>query len=88
MAWWARAVPADAEGPSRVHAVGVRGVAAVHAGVWLVRGTGIALGDRALGFKVVHTVLALVSIGLAGWVATAVGAASRSEARREAVGAN
>lgn len=33
---------------------------------WTVRGGGMVFGDHALGFKVVHTVLALVSIGLAG----------------------
>lgn len=33
--------------------------------VWLVRGTGIALGDNSGAFIAVHTVLAVVSIGLA-----------------------
>lgn len=36
-------------------------------GYWLVRGTQILLADHSLGFKVVHTVLMVVSIGLAGW---------------------
>jgi Na+/melibiose symporter-like transporter len=35
--------------------------------VWLVRGTGILAGDHEAGFKAVHTVLAVVSIGLAAW---------------------
>jgi hypothetical protein len=35
------------------------------AGVWVVRGSGILLGDESLGFKAVHTVLAVVSIALA-----------------------
>jgi hypothetical protein len=33
--------------------------------VWLVRGTGIVAGDHEVGFKVVHAVLAVVSIALA-----------------------
>ena len=33
--------------------------------VWVIRGTAILLADHEGGFKVVHTVLALVSIGLA-----------------------
>jgi hypothetical protein len=35
--------------------------------VWLVRGTGILAGDHGAGFKAVHTVLAVVSLGLAAW---------------------
>ena len=35
--------------------------------VWLVRGGGILLDDHEVGFKVVHTVLAVFSIGLAVW---------------------
>jgi hypothetical protein len=35
--------------------------------VWAVRDTKIVLGDHDVGFKLVHTVLALVSIGLAVW---------------------
>lgn len=38
--------------------------------VWLVRGVSIALGDRSVGFILVHLVLAAVSIGLAGLVVT------------------
>ncbi len=34
--------------------------------VWAVRGVQIAVADHELGFIAVHTVLALVSIGLAG----------------------
>jgi hypothetical protein len=33
-------------------------------GVWLVRDTSILVGDHDTAFKVVHTVLAVVSIGL------------------------
>ena len=32
--------------------------------VWLLRGTDILLDDYDLGFKVVHTILAVVTIGL------------------------
>jgi hypothetical protein len=35
--------------------------------VWVVRGIGIALGDHGGAFIAVHTVLAVVSIGLAVW---------------------
>ncbi len=40
------------------------GLALVGAGWWLVRGTGILLAEHDAGFKVVHTVLAMVTIGL------------------------
>jgi hypothetical protein len=33
-------------------------------GVWVVRDVGILTGDHGVGFKVVHTVLAVVSIAL------------------------
>lgn len=36
-------------------------------GWWLVRGIGILVDDHDVGFKVVHTVLMVVSIGLAMW---------------------
>jgi hypothetical protein len=48
-------------GPARL-AVVVGALAAWTTAVWLVRGTGIVLGDHEVGFKVVHTVLAVVSI--------------------------
>lgn len=35
---------------------------------WVVRGLAIAGGDHSLGFKAVHTVLALITIGLGGLV--------------------
>jgi hypothetical protein len=35
------------------------------AGVWIVRGSLIWVHDHEVGFKVVHTVLAVISIGLA-----------------------
>lgn len=35
------------------------------AGFWVVRGGGILIDDYSAGFKAIHTVLAVVSIGLA-----------------------
>lgn len=35
-------------------------------GFWVVRGGGLLFGDHDAGFKIVHTILALISIGLAG----------------------
>ena len=43
----------------------VDALAAWTTGVWVVRAIGITFGDRSVGFKVVHVVLAAVSIGLA-----------------------
>ena len=34
---------------------------------WIVRGGGIIVDDHTLGFTVIHTVLMIVSIGLAAW---------------------
>lgn len=51
----------------RRHRVVVVALAGVTAAVWAVRGVQIALADHELGFIAVHTVLALVSIGLAGF---------------------
>jgi hypothetical protein len=47
-------------------------LAAWTTGVWLVRMITIAGGDRAVGFKVVHGVLAVVSIALAVWAVSAL----------------
>lgn len=51
----------------------VTALAVTTAIVWLVRGGGILLGEYDAGFKVVHTVLAVVSIalGAAAWRAVA-----------------
>lgn len=35
---------------------------------WLVRGTGTLLADHDIGFKVVHTVLALGTFAISGWL--------------------
>ncbi|HLM62671.1 MAG TPA: hypothetical protein VK306_00100 [Acidimicrobiales bacterium] len=43
----------------------VAALAAWTVAVWVVRGAGLVAGDHEVGFKVVHTVLAVVSIGLA-----------------------
>ncbi|HEX4901913.1 MAG TPA: hypothetical protein VFV42_03830 [Acidimicrobiales bacterium] len=45
----------------------VRAFAVWTVAVWVVRAVQIALADHAVGFVVVHTVLAIVSIGLALW---------------------
>jgi hypothetical protein len=45
----------------------VRAFAAWTVAVWVVRGTQIALADHDTAFVVVHTLLAVVSIGLALW---------------------
>jgi hypothetical protein len=65
-------------GQATVVAVGA--LAAWTIAVWVVRGIGILAADHDLGFKVVHTVLAVVSIVLAvlAWRET------RRETRREA----
>ena len=58
--------------------VAVGALAAWTIAVWVVRGVGILVGDHDLGFKAVHTILAVVSIALAvlAW----------RETRREAPG--
>jgi len=43
-------------------------LAAVQIVVWVVRGATIAFGSRAVGFKVVHVVLAVISVSLASWL--------------------
>jgi hypothetical protein len=60
--------------------VAVGALAAWTVAVWVVRGIAILAADHDLGFKVVHTVLAVVSIALAvlAWRET------RREARRDA----
>jgi hypothetical protein len=40
-------------------------------GFWLIRGGGIILDDHNAAFTAVHTVLMVISIGLAMWVRTA-----------------
>lgn len=50
----------------------VLGLAAWTTGVWLVRSATILAGDRSAGFKVVHGVLAVVSIALAAWAVRSV----------------
>jgi hypothetical protein len=50
--------------------------------VWLVRTLTILAGDRSAGFKVVHGVLAVVSIALAAWAARSVRDGSSSNVAR------
>jgi hypothetical protein len=49
----------------------VMGLAGWTTAVWLVRTVTILAGDRSVGFKVVHGVLAAVSIALAAWAGRA-----------------
>lgn len=63
LAWWrARRRAVWSWTPALVRTFAVWTVA-----VWLVRGTQIVLGDHGAAFIAVHTVLAVVSIGLAVW---------------------
>ena len=39
---------------------------------WLIRGIGIIVDDHTTSFTVIHTVLMIISIGLAAWAATAI----------------
>ena len=39
---------------------------------WLIRGIGIIVDDHTTSFTVIHTVLMVISIGLAAWAATAL----------------
>jgi hypothetical protein len=48
--------------------------------VWAVRSVGIVAGDHDLGFKVVHVVLAVVSVLLAAWAARSVSRTTQPEA--------
>lgn len=49
----------------------VRAFAVWTIGVWVIRGAQIALADHDTAFVVVHSLLALVSIGLAVWAGRA-----------------
>lgn len=46
--------------------------------VWVPRSVGIVVGDHSAAFKVVHLVLAVVSIGLSVWAVSSSGAEERS----------
>lgn len=47
----------------------VGGIGLVHGVVWVIRGIGIAAADHAIGFIVVHLVLATVSVTAGTWLA-------------------
>lgn len=64
-AWVKARRSAGAAGP--FVAVWVRAFALWTVGVWAVRAVQIGGADHEVGFKVVHTVLAVVSVGLALW---------------------
>lgn len=50
-------------------------------GFWLVRGIGIIVDDHSFGFTVVHTVLMVVSIAIAGLAASVLRGSSISSSR-------
>lgn len=60
----------------------IRGFTVWTIGVWAIRAVQIGLADHGVGFKVVHTVLAVVSALLALWADRAANLAPRSEAVR------
>lgn len=75
--WTGRAVPPV----GRALRVGTLAFAAWTTGVWLVRGIDIALfSDHEVGFVVVHSVLAVVAIGLSVLVAAGLVADDRAPA--------
>lgn len=57
----------------------IRAFAVWTVGVWAVRAVQIGLADHGTAFKVVHTVLAVVSVGLALWADREANVAPRSE---------
>lgn len=67
MLWRRRPEPLDATG-QRVLAVFLAWTVAF----WLIRGIGIIVDDHTTSFTVIHTILMIISIGLAGWAATVV----------------
>lgn len=62
---WARA--RRAAGVSAWPAMWVRAFAAWTVGVWVIRGVQIGVADHGAAFTIVHTALAVVSVGLAWW---------------------
>jgi hypothetical protein len=64
----------------------VTALAVATIGVWVVRTAGILLADHDPGFKTVHSVLALMSIGLAGWALRSVAGAESDRRRAPASG--
>ena len=74
---WVRARSSGA--PARLAAVWIRGFAVWTIGVWAVRAVQIGMADHGLVFKVVHTALAVVSVGLALWADREAHRTSRSE---------
>jgi hypothetical protein len=68
---WIPARRADAAVPGWAPPL-VRAFALWTVGVWVVRGAQIAFGDHSAAFIAVHTLLAVLSIALAGWAWAAV----------------
>ncbi len=63
---------------NRDAATWVRAFAAWTIGVWAIRAVQIGMADHGVAFKVVHTVLAIVSTVLALWADRAATAAART----------
>lgn len=57
----------------------IRAFAAWTVVVWLIRGVQIGVADHGAAFKIVHTALAVVSIGLAWWADREAHRTSRSQ---------
>ena len=70
MAW--RTYRSDGPESDAVVRAVVGGAAVWTIGVWVIRGTAIAIGDHDTAFIVVHVVLAVLSIALATWALFAV----------------
>lgn len=49
-------------------------------GFWLIRGIGIIVDDHEVGFTVIHTVLMIISLSIAGLAATALRPGSPADA--------
>jgi hypothetical protein len=61
-------------GPVRALAASLAGVSSA---IWIVRGLDIAVGAHELGFKVIHTILAVVTVALSVVVARHLRATAR-----------
>ena len=74
---WVRARRAGCGAPPFM-AGWIRAFAVWTIAVWSVRAVQIGGADHGLGFKAVHTVLAIVSVGLALWAAREAAGATRA----------
>ena len=74
---WARARRAG--GAAAPLAAWIRAFALWTMAVWVIRGVQIGVADHGAAFKIVHTALAVVSIGLAWWADREVHRTPRSQ---------